>query len=112
MKRAAYNCLLLCLLFASCSQEKKFSKELWKDRDQRKYIINDLMKNHLNKELTYDEVADLLGIEWYEWDSTKQTYLGYQIELEFCLNIDPYKSTALMIYFDKDSITERVEFIE
>ena len=107
-------CLLA--LLTSCSQEMKFDKNKWNERDDmfyayREKMVTDLMKNHLSKGMTYKEVIKLLGnSEKYQNDQPNT--IAYEIMVDYGWNIDPQKGKTLYIEFTNDSIVKDIKLEE
>lgn len=105
--------LLLSSIFSCKNQATKFDKILWNKKediffDNRKDIVDDLMKNHLRRGMHYKQVTMLLGDPQYKQDSTE---ISYEIFVDFGLNIDPIKSSSLVLLF-KDSLLKTFYFEE
>ena len=92
------NIILFVLISSTFSCENnatKFDKILWDKKediffDNRKDIVNDLIKNHLRRGMHYKQ------------DSTE---ISYEIFVDYGLNIDPIKSSSLVLHF-KDSLLQ------
>ena len=100
--------LLLSNIFSCENHATKFDKILWDKKediffDNRKDIVNDLMKNHLRRGMHYKQVIQLIGEPQYKQDSTE---ISYEISVEFGrLDIDPIKSSSLVLQFN-DSLLQ------
>jgi hypothetical protein len=90
-----------------------FNKEDWIRKDvyyyNRKYVIKDLMENHLHRGMHYKKVTDLLGDTqpYFPRGGDSAVFvLSYEIEvLHQWTDIDPYKTVSLHISFSaKDSL--------
>jgi hypothetical protein len=98
---------LTFLLVASCGQPNKtFNKDGWlKIGDfgsypERASMVDDLLKNHKLKGLTYDELINKLG----QPTNSDSTSIHYDIEIEYGIDIDPTRGSSLVFYFNRDSI--------
>ena len=107
--------LVLFIAATSCNHDKKFDREKWGYGDgltfpQRDDIINDLLKNHKIKGLTYRQVYDSLGRP--QGRDTLQ--LSYQITDNSSKygRKDPVHRKTLILYFSKDSIVTKAEIHE
>ena len=107
LKKSQLIIAILLIGFVSC--EQKFEKEKWNRKsdipyDYREKMVKDLMKNHLKKGMTYNEVITLLGVSENFSDLPPNT-LCYEIMLAYRW-IDPYKGKNLYIEFTQDSIVK------
>ena len=104
----------LAFIFAGCEKnEMKFDKKKWHERDDifyafRENMVNDLMKNHLKKGMSYKEVINLLGKSENYTDGHPNT-IGYEIMVDYGWKIDPQKGKTLYIEFTKDSTLKSVK---
>ena len=102
---------IFSLFFASCGVEvKKFDKTTWNDMDDfmyanRESMISDLMKSHLRKGMTFKEVVELLGNP-ENYANIKSNTIGYEIMVDYGLNIDPIEGKTLFIELTNDSIVK------
>ncbi len=92
----------------SCGiEEKKFNKLKWNDREDgfylnRESMINDVIENHLQKKMTYQEITDLLG-EPAKYEDLEPNTILYEIMVDYGWNIDPMEGKNLYIELSKDS---------
>ena len=100
----------------SCRIEKKFDKEKWVEVadlmtfPNRKYMINDLVKNFQLKGKTYNEIIELLGQSQSDMNSEHQIF--YDVDINYGFDIDPVYTKILLLQFDKDSIVKNFEVRE
>jgi hypothetical protein len=108
-------CLLLPIILTSCKRQEKFDKMKWaqvSDGDvprfpNRKYMINDLTKNHQLKGKTYEQIVEMLGDPQLKLDSTLDAF--YDIDEDYGNDIDPVYTKTLRFKFDQDSIVKAFE---
>jgi len=100
----------LIIIISSChkSNEMKFDKKYWNERDDMFYanrnkMVNDLIKNHLKNEMKYSEIINLLG-QPENFASKKEGEIIYEIETDYGRNIDPVEGQNLILKFSKDSL--------
>ena len=105
--------LSLALTLFSCQTHQKFDKAKWAEIGDamtfpnRKYMIDDLVKNYQLKDKKYSEIVELLDSPQSKLDSTMQIF--YDIDVDFGSDIDPVYSKTLSIYFDKDTVVKSFE---
>ena|SRR5690554_3652662 len=112
-RRLAFLFILSSFLLSCQKKEIAFESEKWNQKydgfyDYREFMVKDLIENHLNPKLSYQEVMKKLGKPDYVIDSIDLT-IAYQISEKYGLNIDPIETKTLLIYFNKDSITQKSE---
>lgn len=114
--------LSTCVLTACSDKSVPFDRKGWDAWDchyhSRKYMIDDLMDNHLKAGMSYREVTDLLG-ESFHADSDAAisddtaNCIRYEIDVQYRFHdIDPYKGKELLIRFEKDSLVVGCELVE
>ena len=102
--------LLLTLTLFSCKTQQKFDKAKWAEVadlmtfPNRKYMIDDLVKNYQLKGKKYREIVELLDKPQTSLDSTMKIF--YDIDVDYGWNIDPIYSKTLLISFDKDTVVK------
>ena len=100
------------LILNSCQSEQKFDKAKWAEVadlmtfPNRKYMINDLIKNYQLKGKTYNEIIEFLGQPQSGMDFDHEVY--YDIDVDYGSDIDPIYTKTLTLGFSKDSITQKV----
>jgi outer membrane protein assembly factor BamE (lipoprotein component of BamABCDE complex) len=114
-KRFFKNLLILTILFltaSGCHRSDKFDRQKWSYGDgleypQRNDLVDDLVKNHHLKGLTYRQVIDSLGRP----QSRDTLILSYQImDNSYEYNRKkPIHKKNLILYFSKDSVVTRIE---
>ena len=108
--------LSIIIILVSCQTEQKFDKAKWAEVadlmtfPNRKYMINDLVKNFQLKGKTYNEIIDLLGQPQSDMNSEHQVF--YDIDIDYGSDIDPVYTKILLLQFDKDSIIQNFEVRE
>ncbi len=85
----------------------KFDKSKWDKRfdgfyEYRENMVQDLIKNHLEKGMKLKKVVELLG-EPTNYQNKKNNEIYYEIMVDYGWNIDPMEGKELQIKFDKDS---------
>jgi len=102
--------LLLVATFYSCQTKQKFDKAKWAEVadlmtfPNRKYMIDDLVKNYQLKGKNYNEIVELLDQPQSKLDSTMEIF--YDIDVDYGWDIDPVYSKTLTILFDKDTVVK------
>jgi len=100
--------LILFIILMSCGvKDKKFDKATWNDREDMFYVnresmVNDLMKNHLYKGMSYQELIGLIG-KPENFGNLGNNKIGYEIYVDYGWDIDPIKGSNLLIELSKDS---------
>jgi len=108
--------LILFLLLASCGiKDEKFNSRTWKEIDgnsfsKREPLVNDLMKNHMYKGMSYPEIIGLLGNPEIFGKSEKKR-IGYILHIDYDI-IDPVQGKDLIIYLSKDSTVSDYRIIK
>lgn len=115
-KRLKSVLIFLAAILATCSQQMKFEKEKWHEKNDinfayREKMVNDLMANHLKKGMTYNEVMCLLG-KSDNYQNKKPNTITYEIMVDYGRNIDPQKIKTLSIEYTNDSIVKNIKLIE
>ena len=100
----------LCFLSACGNDQLDFEKAKWNETVDgfykfRESMANDLMKNHLVKGMTYQELTDLIG-EPENFANLKENTIGYTLMVYYGWNIDPVETKTLMIELTADSLVQ------
>lgn len=109
-------CGFMFLLICCSPQQSSFNKDDWNFKEdglyqKRKYLINDLVENHLQKGMQFREVEKLLGVEYLtkmEEYADTTLYMVYEIEVDYS-GIDPHKRIQLKINYSNDSLVDKFE---
>ena len=108
--------MLLMVALTSCHLSgSKFDRQKWSYGDGLDYplrndIVDDLMKNHHIKGLTFRQVIDSLGSPQRR-DSLKFTYQIQDNSFDFARKKPAHKK-SLIVYFNKDSVAVKFEIYE
>ncbi len=108
--------LSLVLTLFSCKRHEKFDKVKWAEVGDamtfpnRKYMIDDLVKNYQLKGKKYSEIIQLLNEPQSKLDSTLQVF--YDVDIDYGSDIDPIYTKTLSLAFDKDTIVKNFEVRE
>lgn len=102
-----YISVVLIFVIISCKNEMKFNSKDWNEREdlfysKRKFVVNDLITNHLKVGMRYDEIIRLLGKPSYE-SIQENSEIHYEILEKYGWNIDPEEIQYLDIKLNKDS---------
>ena len=93
----------------SClNDQMKFDRQQWNERSDlfyknREAMVNDLIENHLQKGMTYNEVKELLG-QPENYGNMKPNTFGYEIMVDYGWNIDPVEGKTLLFEISNDSV--------
>ena len=119
MKEIKYLVLIcsMSLFFLGCQERKQFSTDKWfakKDifYTDRKFVIEDLLDNHLIKGKCIEEIKSMLG-EPVELARRKlDQHIFYEVETKYGSDIDPKWVRYLEIRLDSDSCFVEAELIK
>lgn len=106
--------LAILFVISSCAKtDVKFNKQLWNKNfdgfyEHRENMVNDLLKSHLKKGMTYEELTDLIG-EPQNYENLKNNTITYSIMEDYGWDIDPVESKTLNIKLSEDSLVENFE---
>lgn len=104
------------MLLISCEQsfkQAKFNKTGWNEKvdwdyPNREVMLDDLIKNHQVKGLSYKQLENSIGLP----DSKEDFQLYYDIITDFGSDIDPVYTKSLLIKLNKDSVVSGFEVKE
>src|SRR4051812_15554164 len=106
--------LSFILLSFSCERaqgrEQKFDRTRWAEVGDlmifpnRKYMINDLLKNFQLKGKKYSEIIELLGQPQSKLHGSLNVF--YNIDIDYGSDIDPVYSKTLMLQFNRDTVVQ------
>jgi len=99
--------LIFLVLLAACHFNQRFDKLKWNTFDSMFYpyrdaMLDDLLKHHSLKGLTYKELTTQIGEPVRSRDDKDNPY--YQIVTDYGSDIDPVYTKILTIHLSKDSI--------
>lgn len=108
--------LLIFIAITSCNNADKFDRQKWSSGDGLNYplrdnIVDDLLKNHQLKGLTYRQVIDSLGSP----QNRDTLTLSYQIldnSFDYHRSKKPIHKKNLVLHFNKDSVVTNAEIYE
>lgn len=105
-KRLIYTIGLFALALAGCNRTEPFDRKAWKDGDgldyHRRYkMLDDLLKNHKLKGLTYKEAVNLLY--YPQRRGLDKRYFSYEITVKFNGSDTTYVK-SLVLYLNPDSV--------
>ncbi|MDI6402937.1 hypothetical protein QLX67_13095 [Balneolaceae bacterium ANBcel3] len=104
--------LMLCFLVYGCgSNEMEFDPKKWNHRPDisytyRKAMVQDLMHQHLNQDMSYEDVTGLLGPVDPGRSRLEDSLLvlSYEIFVEYGPSIHPKRGEDLVIRLSEDSL--------
>lgn len=104
--------IIICLcFFASCGNKQiEFDQSKWNKSidgfyEYREVMVNDLMNNHLEKGMNYQQLTDLIG-KPENIANLKAYTIGYTIMEDYGWDIDPVETKTLLIELTKDSLVK------
>ena len=108
-------CLALFIIVSSCANSKKFDRQKWSYGDGLNYplrdnIVNDLLKTHQLKGMTYRQVIDTLGGPQRR-DTLQLSYQIIDNSSEYSRK-KPIHKKNLILYFNKDSVVVKAEMYD
>jgi hypothetical protein len=117
VKRSLFQLLFISILFlglTGCRQKKKFDREKWAYGDglsfpQRDDVIDDLLKYHRLKGLTYHQVIDSLGAAQGK-DSLQLTY--EIVDTRYTRHSGAAQVKNLILHFSKDSVVVKADIYD
>lgn len=112
-----YFLTLTFLVVFACNNNKPFSVEAWNEKEdilytQRKYLVKDLIKNHLKKEMCYEDVLTLLGHPVDVSRKGSKSTIYFEIETKYGSDIDPDWIKYLEVRLTNDSCYENAQVIK
>lgn len=118
MKYTSFKIALVFLIgfiATGCNNASKFDRQKWSYGDGLDYplrddIINDLVKNHHIKGLTYHQVIDSLGAP-QQRDTLQVAYQILDNSYSYSRK-KPVRKKNLILYFSKDSVVTRFEIYD
>lgn len=112
-----YLFIAFAISLFSCQAKDKFTKNAWAEQCEigrypnRKYIIDDLIKNYKLAGRSYREIIDLLG-EPFPRDFRKDTVMLYPVDIRFGKKDELIYTKALWVKMGDDSIVRSFEVTE
>ncbi|PTQ99928.1 hypothetical protein C8P68_102758 [Mucilaginibacter yixingensis] len=109
--------ILILMLLILCGCKSKFDKKLWVvqgDVDGYPYrndMVDDLVKHHKLRGLTYRQLVDSLGNPNNSVDDTSGI-IYYDVKIDYGWDIDPVYVKSLRLMINKDSIVTGVDIKE
>ena len=100
----------ICFLSACGNKQLDFEKSRWNESVDgfykfRESMANDLMENHLEKGMTYQQLIDLIG-EPENLGNLKENIIGYTLMEDYGWDIDPIETKTLLIELTADSLVQ------
>ena len=100
----------LCFLSACGIDQLDFEKSKWNESVDgfykfRELMSSDLMENHLENGMTYQELTDLIGGP-ENFANLKENSIGYTLMEDYGWDIDPVETKTLMIELTADSLVQ------
>ncbi len=78
----------------------------------RKYMIDDLLKNITLKGRTHAQIIDILGQPQSELELGSDFRMSYDVDIDYGKDIDPVYTKKLTIIFSSDTIVRDARVIE
>ena len=104
--------MIICFcFFAACSNKQiEFDQTKWNKSidgfyEFREVMVKDLMENHLEKGMTYEQLTDLIG-KPENIANLKANTIGYTIMEDYGWDIDPVETKTLLIELTTDSLVQ------
>lgn len=106
----------LFLLFISCNERGiPFDKNEWNKQVDGFYLnrdlmVDDLIENHLENEMKYSELINLIGTH-ENYVNMHPLTIGYELKVDYGMNIDPIETKKLIIELSKDSTVNKIRIV-
>ncbi|WAC02144.1 hypothetical protein N7U66_04690 [Lacinutrix neustonica] len=109
-----YFIFLIIMFFSSCDDKKeKFNQEKWDNyksgigvEENRLNMVDDLIKNYIQKGMTYKELTNLIG-QPENYANLEKNTIGYELIVDYGWDIDPVEDAKLLIEISQDSIVTK-----
>ena len=100
-----------------CNNNKPFSVKAWNEKEdilytQRKYLVQDLIRNHLKQEMCYEDLVKLLGSPVDVSRKESKSTIYFEVETKYGSDIDPDWVKYLEVALTSDSCYENAQVIK